>query len=113
MRSRLFPLAALAAALACGAPDWAQSAAAAGEAAVPAPVYTQGEFRSLSQEDGGQRVYAHIKVAPGRKIPFSTLTYRVLDRQLLAGIAPGTRVEFRAERRDGENVLLAIRRSAQ
>lgn len=72
------------------------------------PVYTQGEFRSASQEKDGRR-YAHIKLAPERKIPFSTLSYRVLDPALLEGMKPGARVEFLAERRDGENVLTAIR----
>ena len=75
----------------------------------PAPVYTAGEFRGTSQQDGGRRLYAHIKIAPGAKIPFSTLSYRVRDRQLVAGLQHGARVEFRAERHDGENVLVAIR----
>jgi len=80
------------------------------EASASSPaVHTQGEFRSLSQEDGGRSTFAHIKIAPGWKIPFTTMRYRVRDARLLDGLKPGTRVEFRAERVDGENVLLAIR----
>lgn len=72
-------------------------------------VYTQGEFRAVSQEQGSRDTFAHIKVAPGTKIPFSTITYRVRDAALLKGLQPGTRVEFRAERVEGENVLVAIK----
>jgi Cu/Ag efflux protein CusF len=72
------------------------------------PVHTRGELRATSQDQDG-RQYAHIKLAPGQKIPFSTLTYRVLDPALLQGMKPGTAVEFLAQRRDGENVLTAIR----
>lgn len=76
--------------------------------AIADPVHTRGEFRATSQDKDG-RSYAHIKLAPGSKIPFSTLTYRVPDPALLQGMKPGTVVEFLAERRDGENVLTAIR----
>lgn len=104
---------AIAAALLCAAaaPLHAQpSPAATPEASASSPaVHTQGEFRSRSQEDGGRSTFAHIKIAPGWKIPFTTMRYRVRDARLLDGLKPGTRVEFRAERVDGENVLLAIR----
>lgn len=86
---------------------WAQTAPPA--AADPATIYTQGEFRAVSQEQGSRDTFAHIKVAPGVKIPFSTITYRVRDAALLKGLQPGTRVEFRAERVEGENVLVAIK----
>jgi hypothetical protein len=76
--------------------------------AMAEPIHTRGELRATSQDKDGHR-YAHIKLAPGKKIPFSTLTYRVLDPALLEGLKPGARVEFLAERRDGENVLTAIR----
>ncbi|MES2611888.1 MAG: copper-binding protein [Pseudomonadota bacterium] len=87
----------------------APAAAAAAAAADPATIYTHGEFRAVSQEQGSRDTFAHIKVAPGVKIPFSTITYRVRDAALLKGLQPGTRVEFRAERVEGENVLVAIR----
>ena len=76
--------------------------------AIADPIHTRGEFRATSQDKDGRR-YAHIKLAPGAKIPFSTLTYRVLDPAVLDGEKPGTVVEFLAERRDGENVLMSIR----
>lgn len=87
----------------------AQATAPAAAAADPATIYTHGEFRAVSQEPGSRDTFAHIKVAPGVKIPFSTITYRVRDAALLKGLQPGTRVEFRAERVEGENVLVAIR----
>lgn len=101
---------AAAAALLCCLPvaALAQTTAAAATAD-PATVYTHGEFRAVSQESGSRDTFAHIKVAPGVKIPFSTITYRVRDAALLKGLRPGTRVEFRAERVEGENVLVAIR----
>jgi CubicO group peptidase (beta-lactamase class C family) len=74
-----------------------------------AVVYTPGEFRGTFEEDGGRRLYARMKLVPGHKIPFSTLTYRVLDPKLVAGLAAGRLVEFRAERRDGENVIVEMR----
>jgi CubicO group peptidase (beta-lactamase class C family) len=75
-------------------------------------VYTRGEFRGTFEEDGGRKLYARVKIAPGYKIPFSTLSYRVLDRKLLAGIQPGAAVDFRAERIDGENTIVALRAAA-
>lgn len=72
-------------------------------------VYTRGEFRGMFEEEGGRRVYARLKLMPGHKIPFSTLTYRVRDPQLLAGLQNGTDVEFRAERIDGENTITTMR----
>jgi hypothetical protein len=72
-------------------------------------VYTRGELRSAPERDSAGHTYVRIKLVPGAKLPFSTLTYRVLDPALLAGLKPGARVEFRAERKDGENTLTAIR----
>jgi hypothetical protein len=68
-------------------------------------VYTRGELRGVFEEDGGRRHYAQVKLAPGRKIPFSTVTYRLADRKLVDGLSPGQAVEFRAERIDGENTI--------
>ena len=99
-------LAATAALLLCCLAGAASAQAAATTAAT---VYTHGEFRAVSQEPGSRDTFAHIKVAPGVKIPFSTITFRVRDAALLKGLQPGTRVEFRSERVEGENVLVAIR----
>lgn len=82
------------------------AAAAAPEAAV---VETRAVLRSVAEEDGGKRVYVHLKLAPGAKLPFTTLRYRVRDPALLAGLQEGASVKFRAERIDGENTLVAIR----
>lgn len=76
-------------------------------------VYTRGEFRGSFEEDGGRRVYARVKLVPGSKLPFSTLTYRVLDPKLLAGVPEGAVVDFRAERRQGENVITEMRAAAR
>lgn len=70
-------------------------------------VYTRGVVRSVDTEDG--RLYIRLKVVPRAKLPFSTLTYRVMDAQLVAGLRSGDSVQFRAERRGGENVLTALR----
>ena len=71
-------------------------------------VYTRGEYRGTFEERNG-RLYVRVKLVPGSKIPFSTLTYRVTDRKLVAGLSSGAVVEFRAERIDGENTIIAMR----
>jgi CubicO group peptidase (beta-lactamase class C family) len=76
-----------------------------------AVVYTRGEFRGTFEEDG--RLHARVKLVPGQKIPFSTLSYRVPDPKRVAGFTAGMVVEFRAERRDGENVIVEIRPAPQ
>lgn len=83
-----------------------------GAAPVQEAVYTRGELRSVAEEDGGRRLYVRVKLVTGQQIPFSTLTYRVTDRRLVQGMEPGTPVEFRAERIDGENTITALRRMA-
>jgi Cu/Ag efflux protein CusF len=104
-------LAALAVALlACmQAPAAAQPAASAEPAA---PVHTRAVVRSIFTEDGGKRLYVALKLVPRGKIPFSTITHRVLDRKLLEGIKEGDSVGFTARRIDGENVVTAIQRMA-
>ena len=72
-------------------------------------VYTRGEFRGTFEEDGGRRLYARVKIAPGWKLPFSTITFRVRDPKLVTGIASGAVVEFRAEPVGGENTITALR----
>jgi Cu/Ag efflux protein CusF len=92
------------------------AAASTGENASPAEtpgaapiVETRATLRAITEEDGGQRVYVHLKIAPHAKLPFTTLRFRVPDRRLLAGLQEGATVKFRAERVSGENTLLAIR----
>jgi Cu/Ag efflux protein CusF len=70
-------------------------------------VYTRAVVRSISKEDG-ERLYIRLKLIPRAKIPFSTLTYRVFDERLVQGLREGDSVAFKAERRDGENVVTAI-----
>ena len=43
-------------------------------------------------EDGGRRMYARVKLAPGKQAPFSTLTYRLRDAKLVQGLQPGVQV---------------------
>jgi Cu/Ag efflux protein CusF len=89
----------------------------AGVSAKPAPaaaqevpvVETRATLRSVSEEEGGSRVYVHLKIIPRAQLPFTTLRFRVRDRALLDGLATGASVKFRAERIDGENTLVAIR----
>ena len=83
------------------------AAATLAHAQTTPPVYTSGEYRGTSQQGGHH--YAHIKIAPGLKIPFSTISYRLPSPELVAKLKPGDRVNFRAERVDGENVLREIR----
>lgn len=75
----------------------------------PAQVETRATLRSVTEEDGGKRVYVHLKIVPRAKLPFTTLRFRVRDRALLAGLQEGASVRFRAERVEGENTVLAIR----
>jgi Cu/Ag efflux protein CusF len=89
-------------------------AGAAGTANPPtsAPeVHTRAIVRSISHEEG-KRLYIRLKLIPRAKIPFSTVTYRVLDARLVAGLREGESVAFRAERLHGENVLTAIHKEA-
>ncbi|MDO8278808.1 MAG: copper-binding protein [Burkholderiaceae bacterium] len=91
------------------------SSTAASPADVPASapaVYTRGEFRSASVDDGG-RTYARINVVAGQALPFSTLRFRVQDRALVQNLKPGARVEFRAQRLQGENTLTDLRPASQ
>lgn len=85
--------------------------AALAAAALPAAadlVETRATVRSVTEEDGGKRVYVYLKILPRGKVPFTTLRFRVRDRAVLAGLGEGASVKFRAERIDGENTLLAI-----
>ena len=96
----------------------AASAVGASQAAGPAEpsaavgeVYTRGIVRSIAR-DGRKRLYVRLKLLPRANIPFSTLTYRVLDERLFTGMREGDSVAFRAERVGGENVLTVIQPAA-
>ena len=73
------------------------------------PVETRATVRSITEEDGGQRMFVHLKLAPASNLPFTTLRFRVRDPALVSGLHAGASVKFRAERIDGENTLVAIR----
>jgi len=89
------------------------SPAGAGTAASPRQqVETHATVRSIFEEDGGQRVYVRLKLVQLHDKPFTTLTYRVADRALLAGIAEGSSVAFTAARAGGENTLTSMRAAA-
>jgi Cu/Ag efflux protein CusF len=78
-------------------------------AAAADAVLTRAIVQSIVEQEGGRRIHIHLKVAPGAKLPFTTLTFRVPDRQMIAGLAQGQSVKFSARRIDGENTLTAIR----
>lgn len=86
--------------------------ARAADAPASAPeVFTRAVVRSISKDDG-KHLFIRLKIVPRAKLPFSTLTYRVLDARLVEGLREGDSVAFKAERRDGENVLTAIQKAA-
>ncbi|MEJ7930548.1 serine hydrolase [Ramlibacter sp. AN1015] len=78
---------------------------------VPAasPVEKRATLRSITREDGGKRVYVHLKVALHANLPFTTLRFYVRDPALLSSLQKGATVKFRAERIAGENTLVSIR----
>lgn len=86
-----------------------QRPGSAAEESPPAAVETRATVRSITREEAGQRLYVHLKVVPGAKLPFTTLRFRVRDAALLVGLQEGDSVKFRAERIDGENTVTAIR----
>ena len=71
------------------------------------PVYTRAEVRSFFDEANGKS-YVRLKLVPHSKIPFSTQSFLVPDRSLIAGIPEGASVRFTARRIDGENTLTSI-----
>src|SRR5690348_8932507 len=55
-------------------------------------VFTRAIVRSVVEEDSGRRHYIRLKLIPRGKIPFSTLTYRVMDASLVTGLREGDSV---------------------
>lgn len=72
-------------------------------------VETRATVRSIFEKDGGQRIYIRLKLAQLDNKPFPTLTYRVTDRAMLAGIGEGSSVAFTAVRVAGENTITSLR----
>ena len=85
----------------------AHAAGAIEEPASAAEVYTRAIVRSISKDEG-KHLYIRLKLMPRSKIPFSTVTYRVLDASLITGLREGDSIAFKAKRLDGENVLTDI-----
>src|SRR4051812_27616860 len=80
---------------------------AAAQANEPTPVFTRARLTSSYEEAGG-KFYVRLKLLPKSKIPFTTQTFRLPDRSLLAGIPEGSWVKFTSKHIDGENSLTAI-----
>jgi len=71
------------------------------------PVYTRARLVSVQKEADG-RLLVRLKLLPRSKIPFSTLTFRVVDRALLDDVPEGAWVKFTAQSVEGENLLTSI-----
>lgn len=88
---------------------------ASAETASPTPmeskagttVFTRARLASLYQE-AENKFYVRLKLLPRSKLPFTTQTFSVTDRLLLADIPERAWVEFTSRHVDGENVLTAI-----
>ncbi|MDM0112810.1 copper-binding protein [Variovorax sp. J22R133] len=72
-----------------------------------ATVFTRARLQSVFQEADG-KLYVRLKLLPGAKIPFTTQTFRLPDRSLLAEIPEGSPVKFTSKQVDGENTVTAI-----
>lgn len=102
-------LACIAAGPASAADPGAATVPGAATQAAAQAVFMRAEVRSVFEEEGGAKRFIRLKLRPRSKIPFTVLTYRVLDRRLIEAFPVGSAVEFVAERRDGENVLTQLR----
>lgn len=69
-------------------------------------VFTRARVASSYQDVG--KSYVRLRLLPRSKIPFTTQTFRVMDRSLLADIHEGAWVKFTSRNVDGENVLTAL-----
>jgi Cu/Ag efflux protein CusF len=78
----------------------------------PVQVSTRARLTSSYEEPGG-KLYVRLKMLPRSKIPFTTQTFRLRDRSLVAGIPEGTWVKFSSRHIDGENVLTSIHAVAE
>ena len=78
----------------------------------PGAVYTRARLTSLFEEPGG-RLYVRLRLLPRSKIPFTTQTFRLPERSLVADIPEGSWVRFTAKHVDGENTLTSIHVAAE
>lgn len=76
-------------------------------AAAAEPVYTRARLVSV-QPDRDDRLLVRLKLLPRSNLPFSTLTFTVRDRALVADIPEGSWVKFTARSVEGENLLTSI-----
>lgn len=81
--------------------------AAAAQANEPATVFTRARLTSTFEEPGG-KLYVRLKLLPRSKIPFTTQTFRLAERSLLADIPDGSWVKFTSKHVDGENTVTFI-----
>ncbi len=80
--------------------------AAPADASTP-PVLTRARVSSFSKAPGG-KFHLRLKLMPRAKLPFTTQTFTVADRALLAGISEGDWVKFAMQRIDGENTVTSL-----
>lgn len=71
------------------------------------PVFTRARLVSVQPDRDGQ-LLVRLKLLPRSKIPFSTQTFTVRDRALVADIPEGSWVKFTARSEGGVNWLTAI-----
>lgn len=76
------------------------------------PVSTRARLASSFEEPGG-KLYARLKLLPRSKVPFTTQTFRLPYRALVADVPEGSWVRFTAKHIDGENTLTSIRAIAE
>ncbi|CAN5562878.1 hypothetical protein BH10PSE18_BH10PSE18_23620 [soil metagenome] len=70
-------------------------------------VLTRARVNSFSAAPGG-KFHLRLKLMPRAKLPFTTQTFTVADRALLAGISEGDWVKFAVQRIDGENTVTSL-----
>jgi Cu/Ag efflux protein CusF len=85
---------------------------AAAQAKEPATVFTRARLTSSYEEPGG-KLYVRLKLLPRSKIPFTTQTFRLPDRSLLADIPEGSWVRFTSKHIDGENTVITMQAAAE
>lgn len=76
-------------------------------AATAETVFTRARLVSV-QADRDGRWLVRLKLLPHSKIPFTTQTFTVRDKALVAGIPEGSWVKFTARAEDGVNWLTSI-----
>ena len=101
----------LAAALAAGiSPALAADAPAKAEAKAPAAAaLSAGEVRKVDRE--AKKLTIKHGPIENLKMPPMTMVFRVKDRAMLDGLAPGTAVRFRAEEADGGYVVTRLQKA--